>query len=217
MADIAWQEVDIKDTEEIFPLPADENEAKLVRVALKVLRQPPKAGPNSPVSKGEFPVSVLSYGRYNLNAMLGPPPVGGGKKWKVYYFSDYEAAARMVVGLNSNLGWSLFRCLTNGLDFNKRLISIIGCLPNGIGKSASCIAVVEKFSEQMRRSYKDDGEYQLAGRAPEFKELNKKASSAFRLKSLGISVEQSSDVERTRVLNVPSHPPDGTLEPEILT
>lgn len=207
--DIQWQPVLLKDTLDVFPLPADENEGKLIRVAFDAIQKTvekentsdaKKSSTKSKVSSKTYPVSVLSYGRYNLNAIMGLAPVGGGKKWKTYHFSDEEAAARMVVGLNSNLGWSLFRTLTNGLDFHSRLVDILGAMPAGVGKNSSCIKIAKSFSDKMRKSYQKEGTFELAGRYDDFTALNKAAESAFGLKKLGISADKCSDVERIRVL-----------------
>ncbi len=200
LQEIKWQELEFEQTFDLFPLPSNKNEAKLIRFAFDQVKKNQNVTGHPSGERTRFPISVLAYGRYNLNAIIGLPPRRGGNKWKTYYFSSEEASARMVVGLNSNLGWALFRSLTNGLDFNKRLVTIIGSLPTGAGKKASCIKIAGIFSTIMRKAYEKYGEFKLAGRFDEFSSLNKAAESAFGLKKHGFSVKNCSDIERIRVL-----------------
>jgi type I restriction-modification system DNA methylase subunit len=193
MSNAEWLTLDVSEFSGIFPLPNIENEYEVYQSLLSESKD------SKLLKKGNYKISVMSYGRYNINAVLGDPPSGAGKKWKKFYFDDELSASLTVLFLNSHIGWNIFRMITNGLDFNNRVVQLISSTKVNRKSHNRIINSAKNFTTIMNKSYEEHGEFKLSGRIKLFSDINKIVASIFN-KKVSISSSQCSDPARIRVL-----------------
>lgn len=200
----SWIEIDAQRITDIFPLPNDQEEyqfylgLKEKNLKLSVGKVKAKAKAKD---KGKFEISVLAYGRYNINAVLGSPPTNAGKKWKTFHFTEEIDASLMVLFLNSHIGWNIFRMVTNGLDFNNRVVQLGSNIDVPTKSKSKVINEAKSFTKLMKDEYNKKGEFRLSGKFTIFSNINKLVVKYFKKELLTkVAASDCSDTARIRVL-----------------